>query len=287
MRSIAQRYSKVYRELGVLMGDLYSARPIFEQRSRAHRLPNRARTAVLLWRAYLVRTELRLRDGHFTGRSIDSFRLRQYLAVVEFDGCPRGVGFRLFSKTSEGERLVEEWGSGAPFDLGNDPQFQNTMEAAAAIVGITRALQLWGPGIAVHLRGDSETALTWLSKDMANFQSYRARGAAMLLVSLRESYGLYVDRSPTWIRGEENVRADALSRGYPLHLMDGVPLTTAGPGSTVWEALSLCDPLQRMDTALSVCEHWESVRIWAGRKLGPPSGPDYACTTLRETQPIP
>ena len=100
------------------------------------------------------------------------------------------------------------------------------MESAAAACGIVRAILRWGPGIAVHLRGDSEVCLKWLSRDMANFQSYRARGTAMLLITLREDYAVYVDRNNTWVPGEtENTRADALSRGRPLEAIRGVPIT--------------------------------------------------------------
>jgi len=99
---MAQRYARVYRELGVLIGDFYSARPVFYTRRRAHALPARVRAAVLIWRAYLIRTELLIRAGTPTGRSIDSFRKRKPNVVVEFDGCPKGIGFRLFAGSTPG-----------------------------------------------------------------------------------------------------------------------------------------------------------------------------------------
>ena len=75
-----------------------------------------------MWRAYLIRTELMLRSGQgTTGRSIESFRSRPAEVIVEFDECPKGIGFRLFKVQGEQESLVEEWGARATFDLGNDP----------------------------------------------------------------------------------------------------------------------------------------------------------------------
>ena len=109
MCSMTQRYSRVYRELGVLMGDLYSAQRIFGSRRHPRALPTRTKSAVMMWRAYLIRTELMLRSGQGpTGRSIESFRARPAEVIVEFDRCPKGIGFRLFTVKGGQESLVEE-----------------------------------------------------------------------------------------------------------------------------------------------------------------------------------
>ena len=281
MCSMAQRYARVYRELGVLMGDLYSARPVFRTRRQAHALPLRTRTAVMMWRAYLIRTELRLREDLPTGRSIDSFRRRSYNIVVEFDGCPKGIGFRLFCVQDSHETLVGEWGATAMYDLHNDSQYQNAMEVNAATCGLLQATSLWGPGIAVHFRGDSETALKWLANDMSSFQSHRARGAAMLLVVIREDYGVYIDTNTSWIRGDtDNIRADALSRGMHLDPIPGVLLSCAAEGSTIMESLEWCNPLMRLETAQAICQRWRNLRTWCHTTLGPPSGPDFVQEVL-------
>jgi hypothetical protein len=269
MCSMTQRYSRVYRELGGLMGDLYSARPVFKHRTQAHGLPKRTKTAVLLWRAYLIRTELNLRAGIPTGRSIDSFRTRTPSVVIEFDGCPKGIGFRLFTTRGTREELVEEWGATAAYNLGNDPQYQNAMEVAAATCGLVMAVRRWGRDIAVHFRGDSETGLTWLANDMSSFHSHRARGAAMLLVTLRQEFGIMVDPHTSWIAGKSNIRADKLSRAEILDPIHNVPLTRATQGSLVMETLELCNPIchWQQESATSICQRWDHIREWCRRRV--------------------
>ena len=251
------------------MGDLYSARPIFGNRRHPRPLPLRTKSAVMMWRAYLIRTELSLRSGQGpTGRSIESFRARPAQIIVEFDGCPKGIGFRLFTVQSGQESLIEEWGATAPFDLANDPQFQNTMEVTAAACGLVRAVRILGADICVHFRGDSQTGLTWLANDMGSFKSHRARGVAMLLVVLRESYRVTVDKNTTWIQGEtQNIRADRLSRSEPLDVIPGVPMIRAEAGSLVVQTMELCDPLANPVSVQDICKRWEAIREWCSANL--------------------
>ena len=270
MCSMAQRYSCVYRELGVLMGDLYSARPIFTERRHKRRMTKRAREAILLWRVFFIRTEIQIRAGIPTGRSIESFRPRQPPVVVEFDGSPKGIGVRLFSVHEGLETLVEEWGAIAPFaaELHNDSQYQNAMEIAAATCGLIRAVERWGKNLSVLFRGDSVTALEWLSDDMSSFQSYRARGSAILLVILRQEYGVYVNPRNTHLPKEQNTRADALSRGFSLQRIGDVPMHTSTAGTTFMESLVRCNPLTQSSTSAEICLRWQDMKEWCFTKLG-------------------
>ena len=111
---------------------------------RSSRLPKRTKVAVSLWRAYFIYTELKLRAGTHTGQTIDSFKTRTPDFVIELDGCPKGIEFRLFRKHDTSEDLVEEWGAKAQFNLGNNPQYQNAMEIAAATCELVRAVHIWG-----------------------------------------------------------------------------------------------------------------------------------------------
>jgi hypothetical protein len=184
--SMAHRYAKVHREMGVFMPDLYSALPRWRQRHHSHTLPDKSKTAVKLWRAYLIISEIRSRLGHTSGRDINSFRKIPPTVIVEFDGSPKGIGFRLFRTDPAGETLVEEWGAMLQYDLRNDPQYQNTIELTAATWGLFRTIQLWpSPDTSVQFRGDSEVALSWLSDDQTSSSSSRARGPAMILATLR------------------------------------------------------------------------------------------------------
>ena len=179
---------------------------------------------------------------------------------------PQGHWFST-AKRDTREELVEEWGATAAYNLGNDPQYQNAMEVAAATCGLVMAVRRWGRDIAVHFRGDSETGLTWLANDMSSFHSHRARGAAMLLVTLRQDFGVVVDPHTSWIEGKSNIRADKLSRAEPLDTVPNVPLTRASRGSLVMDTLELCNPICQPESAMSICARWDHIRDWCRRRL--------------------
>ena len=247
MCSMAYRYSRVYRELTVFMPDLYAALPRWRRRFHTHRLQPRTQTAIRLWRAHLVLAEITYRANGAPGRPMDSFRHHPHNAVVEFDGSPKGVGFRIFSVTPHGEQLLAEWGALITYDLRNDPQYQNTMELAAATCGLFRTAQLRPPTnhpLCVLFRGDSEVALSWLHADQTRSPSTRARGAALLLSTLLSDHRITLAREHTHISKDINTRADALSRGIHLDDCDpSVPITWASQHPLLLSLMDLCNPL--------------------------------------------
>ena len=103
---------------------------------------------------------------------------------------------------------------------------------------------------------------------MGSFKSHRARGVAMLLVVLRESYRVTVDKNTTWIQGEtQNIRADRLSRSEPLDVIPGVPMIRAEAGSLVVQTMELCDPLANPVSVQDICKRWEAIREWCSANL--------------------
>ena len=261
MCSMAHRYAKVYREMGVFMPDLYSALPRWRQRHHIHTLPDRTKTAIKLWRAYLVRAEICFRTGHPAGRDIYSFRHHTPTTIVEFDGSPKGIGFRLFRIIENIEVLVEEWGALLQYDLRNDPQYQNTMELTAATCGLFRALQLWRPpGLTIQFRGDSEVALTWLTDDQVSAPSSRARGPAMILATVRARPDTHFASKHTHLPKEFNTRADALSRGFDIAPINPtVPLHNNSTDPLIHTLLGLANPLTQPSTETEYIHRWECI----------------------------
>ena len=257
MCSLAYRYSKVHRELGCLMNDLYSALPLYRQSHHLVHLPDCTKSTIKLWRAFLVLNQIQRSHNISTGRCIDTFRVSQPSFVVEFDGCPKGIGFRIFSLSSSGvEHLIEEHGLSADFDLNNDSQYQNMMELAAAVCGLVRCLVLYGPGSTIICRGDSEVALSWLNDDQASFQSSRARGPAMVLIALQSSFDISISPKNVHISKDTNLRADALSRCFSLESIESIPIYRASYRSSLSSVLDLCNPLTQPRDETALISRW-------------------------------
>jgi hypothetical protein len=253
--SLAYRYSLVYRELGVLMGDLFAMQSGWARSQGTVRLSVGAIAAVELWRAYLVWSELRASEGLPRGRDISSFRTRAPGFLVEFDGSLTGVGARLFRLEHGVETPMVAAGVVLAFDLKGDSQFQNAMELAAAALGIALAVQHGARGSCLRFRGDSATVLAWLSAGRNDFKSARARGAAMVTVTLLRKFDLVIDADPSWISSEENHYCDSLSRGTsPPGSM--CPVAFHVPGSILALITEECNPQAAPDAALTFIGHW-------------------------------
>jgi hypothetical protein len=266
--SLASRYAMVYRELGVLVGDLYGA--LAGWRGNRHyraRLPEAARVALSLWRARITAAELATSRGDPSGRPLDSFRLRPPEAVLEFDGCLSGVGLRVFGVRPVGEVVLAAVGVRATYDLGADAdgsQFQNAMELAAAACALLVTGALGLRGLTVHFRGDSVSALQWLACRNSSFKSARARGAAALVVQAASEFGFVFDESGTHLASADNHVCDDLSRGRVPRADAGLVQWGAVDG-VLGGALALCDPRTQHSTEESVLGLWESARLLVAR----------------------
>ncbi len=90
----------------------------------------------------------------------------------------------------------------------------------------------------------------------------------MLMVVLRESYRVTVDRKTTWIEGEtQNIRADRLSRSEPFDTIPGVPMFRAEAESVVCQTMELCNPLVNPETVQDICNRWNVIREWCSENL--------------------
>lgn len=101
--------------------------------------------------------------------------------------------------------------------LWRDSSYRNTSEFVASVIGLY-GLCFHVPGghnqaLAVELRGDSITSLSWAEK--ARVKSNLASNASMVFTLLLAVTGIRVARK-SHISGEDNWLADMLSRGMTL-----------------------------------------------------------------------
>jgi len=262
LSSLAQRYSLVYRELGVLMGSLYSMLGGKGKVSRFHKrkLSEEAKETIMLWKAYLVLSELEKARGQPRGRPIESFRQRDTTWVVEFDGSLVGIGFRVFSLNGNGEEILMAFGGEIlNFDLKGRSEFQNAMEMAALAGGLCVAVGLGARGGSVKLRGDSVTVLEW--SQHGTFKSQRSVGAAMALVAICEKYDVLISRETQHITSEENHVCDALSRGKEPEAQPNGGMRIIGKeGGRLKRLVALMNPLRGLK-GLDFVYSWKEIRM--------------------------
>ena len=244
--SLAQRYSMIFRELGVLMGDLWCMLGERRHVARGLTLSTRAKSVITLWRAYLVHAEVKLRRGEVAGRCLSTFRRERATFVVEFDGSLRGIGVRVFQKERGVERLLYNYGLATMDNLGGDSSYQNSMEAIGGAVGILLAARGGAKGSTVHLRGDSKVALAWLSGGKSGFRSIHAQGALMVAVMVLEQCDILVEKETTLITSKQNHVCDCMSRLGPVgvEVLRGVPMVWGHVDGSTRRLANLANPLR-------------------------------------------
>lgn len=248
--SLAQRYAMVFRELGVLMGDLWCMLAERKKSERGVKLSSRAKMVIILWRAYLVRSEVMLMRGEATGRSLSTFRKSRARYIVEFDGSLKGVGVRVFSHCSEGERVIFNFGLATLDNLGGDSSYQNSLETIGGVLGILLAGLLGAKHATVHLRGDSKVALAWLSGGKSGFRSIHAQGALMAAVIVLEQCDIVVEEETTLLTSKQNHVCDCMSRlgAVSAEELQAVPMVWGGVGGVTRRLADLCNPLRWPDS---------------------------------------
>jgi ribonuclease HI len=258
--SMAQRYSLVYRQLGPLMGDLWSTLRHWPGQRRHHKihLSDDTKATIRLWRSFLIASELRANRGYPRGRDIDSFRLRFPSFVLEFDGSLKGLGFRIFSLLNGVETLIYSGAVILSFCLFGQAKYQNAMELAAVVCGLASLAQRGVRRAAVRLRGDSMSVLQWTSNSQTTFKSTIARNAAMVFTAIAGRFDYIMSEDWQHISSEANWVCDNLSRNVPITNELTGPEGCQSPTSHPYidEITSLCNPLTNPNTDIQYAERW-------------------------------
>lgn len=166
--------------------------------------------AVRFWRAML--TLVALDEEKFT-KSIHTFTFVEPGLYIQSDACLFGLGILIYGGPN---RDIPMGGSAvdiSQFGFGSNSSFQNVAEFVAAVMGtvmiIKMGLLFMIKDKGVGLRGDSITAITWITKE--RYRGESVSNAAMVYTLLGIACGSVISEA-THLSAANNWRADDLSR---------------------------------------------------------------------------
>ena len=217
LASWASRYGGICTEMLPVTKHIYSEYSGLRNMNCSILLSPQCRRAIRILRVLILLTAL---DETRFARSIQSFSPGAAEYVIEFDGSLTGAGILFFRCDSSGAETLLGGSAiclrSCGFNKGKRDRRsrnQNTAEFLTLMLGI-RGLYLLGcvgggKQTTVHLRGDSETALTWATT--GRFRSLLCYNAATVYI-LQNQLLKVVCPSYENIKHEGNVAADILSR---------------------------------------------------------------------------
>jgi hypothetical protein len=141
-------------------------------------------------------------------RTLESFQPGKPQMMIEFDASLSGGGILYFDGVS-GSYLGASTIDICSLNFNDESKFQNYAEFTVAVIGLIGALYLRPNVKHVAFRGDSISALTWLSTGMV--KSDIAYNLSTIFIKLCVDYKLEISEV-THIPGVENTSADMLSR---------------------------------------------------------------------------
>ncbi len=224
---------------------------------------DRTWTTVEVFRAVLALSVLRRQEftrpieafAQATGRSTRS-------VLIETDASLTGLGVLIYSWLP-GDRWVPLGGAACicikQFGWEGKPEYQNSAEFIGMLCGFVMALRLGCECIDVTFRGDSKTALEWITAQRA--RSAPALNAAVIFVLLAIRMKLF-KADTIWIESEANWRCDGLSRGDSWKVLQSKdPGWAEKPEELVnlCGFLRLCDPRLEWGSDEGV---WQRVHTW-------------------------
>ena len=239
LASWASRYVVICPFLSPFSGYLYEAFSGYRQEVFIQ-LPQEAYLVILMWRLFLIL--MKLEPLGFT-RSFRTYDIRRpSSALVEYDGCPRGVGFILHRRCTSTDSWVPFFAVSLfdVFTLGNDPAYQNAMEFTAIVMGLVTLVSLGFQGCCVDILGDNMTSLHWSTT--LKFRSGKSTAAALCFVLLGHYKGIEIGAGD-FRTGASNVNADSLSRG-------GSPSALGFDSSSSYEFRTMPPSLRRLHDLL-------------------------------------
>ena len=161
-------------------------------------------------------TLVALDETKFT-RSIHTFASVEPKLFIQSDACLFGLGILIYGGPNGNVPLGGSAVDISHFGFGEDSSFQNVAEFVAAVMGIViivkMGLLFMIKDYGVGLRGDSITALTWISKE--KYRGLSVSNAAMVYTILGIACGSAVSNA-VHLSASDNWRADDLSRQSTL-----------------------------------------------------------------------
>jgi ribonuclease HI len=268
LASFAQRLTLVLPELKILLPDLYLPLIGMNNMRAEVTLPEETVTAILFWRAALL---LYYVENLFE-RPLESMRIRRPAYLVEFDGSLTGWGLRIYRV----EDMMEETLI-CTVSLGAHPRiiarikahpqpssYQNAMEMIAFTMGLVVLASKGFREVTVMARGDSISALEWMTGE--KFKAGRSRAAVTLFLELCRRFDFQMHTDYTHLSSEENDPCDRLARQKPRApgSRDDAVEYIHSPVEHYARALvplaELCDPTQSLTSAEEILDFWVMLR---------------------------
>ena len=224
-----------------------------------------AKWAIKMWRAafYLLAV-----DKKRYGRPMASFRPRDPDYIIETDGSLSQVGIILYKKGATDEACV---GGAAvslmSFGFGKDSSNQNLAEYLGMVMGVLALIKLGVRDADVVIRGDSTTALTWMTEGRIKGKS--AINAAVVVTALCIRYGIR-PRYAVFLSGVRNFKADTLSRLLQNNMTIEQAMIDNGHGDcpildlradpSANTLIEMCNPKIRIEDEDEFTSMWQTVR---------------------------
>ena len=149
-------------------------------------------------------------------RPLESFRSVPPSYCIEYDASLKGLGVILRDMSTvdednqDGSIMKVASLYPLPFDLKNDPSYQNVVEFLAVILGMIMMRREGLSNVTIKLKGDSKSSLKWGSTEL--FKGNLVQRASIVFILLGVHANITVEESEHWA-GLLNVRCDRLSRG--------------------------------------------------------------------------
>jgi hypothetical protein len=204
---------------------------------------------------------------------LEYFRVRKPVWLLVFDGSLKGVGLEMSRMTDRGFETVWVSSVKLPFDLiEGDSSFQNTVEFIAVITAYAIMAKRGHKDLAIHLKGDSTTALSW-AKDQ-RFRIGRSRNSAVVYTVMHMETGFRSEETE-FFDSESNFFCDDMSRlvdpagqpyNYPENMIERIDCSN--PNDLVGMLIRLCDPLLEITGEEGIIKHWGVAKGLAKRLEG-------------------
>jgi hypothetical protein len=236
LASWSARYTTILRHAAPLTSVLYNGICGYNNRNISI-VPNKlCRSAILIWRCLLCLLEF---DPKAYSRPLSSFTPSNALYQICFDASLTGIGVGV--KCLARKELIAITSYDFPFDLHQDPKYQNTVEFIAVVTGLWILFKNNIRNCSVELVGDSISALTWGSTE--RFRGILNLGSVIAFILLGTRCDLWVSSS-VHIAGEDNTLYDQLSRGISARTLgyDANMIYDLGNDSEFIKLISFCNP---------------------------------------------
>ena len=265
LASWGSRYGSICRAMRPFSAALHRMAAGRTTRMSTFLVNSEAKLAIRLWRTMLVL--VRFDEARYS-RPMQSFVKTMPEYIIEFDASLSGVGILWYKRVNGAEVCLG--GSavslrGLSFE--GDSSYQNLCEFIDAMLGLIGLSKLGIRGVDVTMRGDSISALTWVSTE--RYRGVNVSNASMVFTMLCINQELIVKES-VHIPGSDNGRCDALSRLWESGKTMKEVMTSIGLENSrevdlqgcqhVQNLLASCDPSIKFNAEADFLGFWGGIR---------------------------